>query len=118
MGLVVFPFGAVVPTVMGMGAKRKRERLDLVGVTEAAELLGISKAALCERRRRSLLGGEPVGFPEPVAELRCGPVWRRGQLERYRRERELGPVRFAAECAEAERGRQERMEQALMRRLP
>jgi hypothetical protein len=62
-----------------------RLELDLVGLAEAAELLGIGRSALWERRRH-------VSFPLPVAELRCGPVWFRGQIEHYRlSESRLGP---------------------------
>jgi hypothetical protein len=50
--------------------------LDLVGVAEAAELLGIGKAAFSERRRHK-------GFPKPAADLRCGLVWLRAQIEHY-----------------------------------
>ena len=59
--------------------------LDLVGSFEAAELLGISRSALWERRRRH------DNFPPPVAELRCGPVWFRWQIQDYAaEERRLG----------------------------
>jgi hypothetical protein len=51
--------------------------LDLVGLAEAAELAGIGRAALSLRRRQH------GNFPEPVAELRCGPVWFRWQIETY-----------------------------------
>jgi hypothetical protein len=54
-----------------------RLQLDLVGLAEAAELLGIGRAALAERRRRH------EGFPLAVAELRCGLVWFRAQIEQY-----------------------------------
>jgi hypothetical protein len=64
-------------------------RLELVGVAEAAELLGVSKAVLCERRRTVWVPGAalPV-FPEPVARLRCGPVWLRSQIDGYQAEAE------------------------------
>jgi hypothetical protein len=59
--------------------------LDLVGAFEAAELLAITRSALWERRRRH------DNFPEPVAELRCGPVWFRWQIYDYAaEERRLG----------------------------
>jgi hypothetical protein len=59
--------------------------LDLVGVAEAAELLGIGKAAFAGRRRHR-------SFPKPVADLRCGPVWLRAQIEHYEQvEAMLGP---------------------------
>ena len=50
---------------------------DLVGAVEAAELLGIGRAALWERRRQH------ENFPKPVAELRCGPIWLRWQIQHY-----------------------------------
>lgn len=53
------------------------ERLELVGVHEAAAMLGISKSALAERRRSE-------SFPEPLAELRCGPIWLRSEVEAYK----------------------------------
>ena len=59
----------------------------LLGLAETAELLAISKAALCERRRRAKDGSKrKPGLPEPVALLRCGPIWRRSQIEEYRRQ--------------------------------
>lgn len=42
---------------------------DLVGVAEAAEVLGISKQALVNWRARY------AGFPAPVAKLRMGPLY-------------------------------------------
>jgi hypothetical protein len=66
--------------------RRSAIRLDLVGAAEAADLLGIGVAALWERRKRH------DNFPEPVAELRCGPVWFRWQIQDYQAEEErLGP---------------------------
>jgi len=50
--------------------------LELVGVHEAAELLGLSRSAVVERRRAGT-------FPEPVAELRCGPIWRKADVEKH-----------------------------------
>jgi hypothetical protein len=60
--------------------------LDLVGVWEAAELLGIGRSALAARRISH------ASFPRPVAEPRCGPVWFRWQIQAYvAEERRLGP---------------------------
>jgi hypothetical protein len=60
--------------------------LDLVGVWEAAELVGISRSALAARRISH------SSFPRPVAEPRCGPVWFRWQIQEYvAEERRLGP---------------------------
>ncbi|MGH3343326.1 MAG: hypothetical protein ACRDPK_10670 [Carbonactinosporaceae bacterium] len=41
----------------------------LVGVSEIAQMLSVSKARASELARRA------VGFPSPVAELASGPVW-------------------------------------------
>jgi hypothetical protein len=60
--------------------------VDLVGAAEAAAMLGIGRAALWERRKSH------DNFGEPVAELRCGPVWFRWQIQDYQAEEErLGP---------------------------
>jgi hypothetical protein len=70
-------------------------RSSLAGVHEAAEILGISKSALADRRRhgdpRRRLQEQPA-FPTPVAELRCGPIWDADELRRYRRRYELYAV--------------------------
>jgi hypothetical protein len=59
--------------------------VDLVGLAEAAELAGIGRAALSLRRQQH------PNFPEPLAELRCGPIWFRWQIETYlAEERQLG----------------------------
>lgn len=65
---------------------RMAKKAQLVGIAEAAELLGISRGALCHRRRAN----DPP-FPDPIAELRCGPIWRRKQIEVYRDYRDRLP---------------------------
>ena len=75
--------GRAQPIVAGVNA----ERLELVGLAEAAERIGISKAALCDRRRRTYAVGDLLpSFPRPVAELKCGPIWLRSQIDEYRKE--------------------------------
>jgi hypothetical protein len=49
---------------------------ELVGVTEVADLLGVS------RQRASALA-KSSGFPVPVAVLAAGPVWTRPSLNRF-----------------------------------
>lgn len=56
----------------------------LVGLAEAATLLGLSKGALSERRRSGRYQGRLLTFPEPIARLACGPVWLHSQIEDYR----------------------------------
>jgi len=48
--------------------------LDLVGTSEVAEMLGVSKQTLTNWRTRI------ADFPPPVAELKAGPVWNREDL--------------------------------------
>lgn len=55
--------------------------LDVVGVAEVSELLGVSKA-----RVRQLAGARTHGFPEPAARLAAGPVWERSDVVRWKRE--------------------------------
>jgi hypothetical protein len=50
--------------------------LQLVGVTEVAEILGVSRQRASELRKRP-------GFPTPVAELASGPVWTRPLLDLF-----------------------------------
>jgi hypothetical protein len=39
----------------------------------------MGKSALADRRRR-----RGFGFPEPIATLRCGPIWDLEEIEPYR----------------------------------
>jgi hypothetical protein len=67
------------------------KKIRLAGVHEAALILGISKASLADRRRHSgptCFQVKPE-FPEPLAELMCGPVWDADELRRYRHRYEL-----------------------------
>ncbi|MEX1046174.1 MAG: hypothetical protein WD757_06815 [Actinomycetota bacterium] len=61
---------------------------ELAGVAEVASLLGVSKQRVSELRDRP-------GFPEPVAELAAGPVWRLPTLERFVAEWKRKPGRPA-----------------------
>jgi chromosome partitioning protein len=45
--------------------------MELVGTSEVAEMLGVSRQTLLNWRNGA------SGFPEPVAELKSGPVWQR-----------------------------------------
>ena len=61
----------------------------LVGVAEAAELLGVSRGTISLRRRPSVKwwpGDDLPPFPKPVTVLRCGPIWLRSAFLEYRRE--------------------------------
>lgn len=51
-----------------------REQLPLVGVTDAAGLLGVGKSEIGRWRRRN------AGFPEPAYKLRAGPLWMRDDV--------------------------------------
>ena len=48
----------------------------LVGVSELAEMLGVTRQRVNVLRRST-------GFPEPTAELKAGPVWTESRLARY-----------------------------------
>jgi hypothetical protein len=65
-------------------------QLKLVGAAEAAEIIGISRATLSERRQRVFKAGDvqPLRFPAPIAELRCGPVWHEADVVAYAKEAE------------------------------
>lgn len=51
----------------------------LAGVAEAVEILGVSRARLYQ------LVGDHKDFPRPIAQLKGGPVWDRGQVEAWER---------------------------------
>jgi hypothetical protein len=51
---------------------------DIIGVAEAADVLGVSK------QRVSQLQIEDADFPTPVGYPRSGPVWLRTVIEDYR----------------------------------
>ncbi|MGH8907689.1 MAG: hypothetical protein ACRD0K_14495 [Egibacteraceae bacterium] len=59
---------------------------DLVGVAEAAQLLGVSK------QRVSTMAREHRSFPRPMVELAAGPVWLRGAIESFRDQRTRLPI--------------------------
>jgi predicted DNA-binding transcriptional regulator AlpA len=69
--------GAKLGALDPMAAKRK---LNLAGTAEVAEVLQVT------RRHAIRLTSEP-GFPEPIARLRATPVWRRGDVERWAKNR-------------------------------
>lgn len=52
---------------------------ELMGVAEIAEFLGIS------RQRVDALARTKDGFPQPVASLQAGRVWRRADIEEWAR---------------------------------
>ena len=56
-------------------------KLDLVGLAEVAELLGT-------RRQQAVRWTQQADFPEPVARLRMGPIWRRADVTRWAKQRE------------------------------
>lgn len=48
--------------------------LDLVGLAEAADVLGVTPGVVSSRRSRG-------SFPEPIVTLKSGPVWHRSDIE-------------------------------------
>jgi prophage regulatory protein len=59
-------------------------KLDLVGLTEIAEMLGLSR-----QRVDQIVRAEGT-FPEPVAVITAGRIWKRSDVLRWaRRERRL-----------------------------
>jgi hypothetical protein len=106
------------PSEDGRGGPAKREGLDLVGVAEAAALLGISKAALCERRRLSKLGRGRARFPEPVAALACGPIWLRRQIVDYAEAYRRAPRQAVGETERERRVRLAALNRILMAMKP
>ncbi|HUR18206.1 MAG TPA: hypothetical protein VMZ51_04630 [Acidimicrobiales bacterium] len=57
---------------------------DLIGVTELADLLGVSNQLVTVLVRAK-------GFPPPVAELNAGPVWKLASIDRFIRKAKADP---------------------------
>jgi prophage regulatory protein len=55
------------------------KKLDLVGVTEVKELLGVSR-----QRVHQIIRDHP-DFPEPVAEIKAGKIWLRRDVVSWAR---------------------------------
>ncbi len=60
------------------------KKLDIVGVSEAAAILG------WDRRRVATYAKRSGVFPEPVARLVCGQIWTRKQIEDFKASRSPG----------------------------
>ncbi len=52
--------------------------MKLLGLAELAKYLGIPSRTLWSWRDRG-------SFPNPVAELKCGPVWTKDQVDKWKR---------------------------------
>ena len=55
----------------------------LVGASEAAELMGIELSTFSHLRRREAATENGSKFPKPVASLRCGPIWKTTEIQRF-----------------------------------
>jgi hypothetical protein len=63
---------------------KRRPPPDLGGVYEVAQHLGMSRSALADRRQRH-------DFPQPLAQLMCGPIWDLDEIAAYEHERSQHP---------------------------
>lgn len=73
--------------IAGPGATLRVDAVpELVGVTEAAAILGWDRRRVATYVRRG-------AFPEPVAALASGRVWRRDDVEAFGRDRARRPRR-------------------------
>lgn len=70
---------------------------DLVGVTEAARLLRVSRQRLDQLRGSS-------DFPKPIVRLAAGPVWLRSSIEGFDRRWDRRPGRPAKKVAAVDNG--------------
>jgi predicted DNA-binding transcriptional regulator AlpA len=61
--------------------------LRLMGVTEVAEFLCVPRSRVYELDRRN------PRFPQPVARLACGPIWRAEDVEAFENGWERKPGR-------------------------
>jgi predicted DNA-binding transcriptional regulator AlpA len=52
------------------------EPLDLVGMSDVAKMLGVSRSRADQLARQ-------VDFPQPIAQLSGGRIWQRTQIEEW-----------------------------------
>lgn len=60
-------------------------KLDIVGLSEVAEIVGTSKAHIAMMRTRGQL-------PAPDATLACGPIWQRSTIDKWQHARQAVPA--------------------------
>jgi hypothetical protein len=58
--------------------------LDLVGSAEAAKLLEIGPTNFSHLRKKMTDAGDE-SFPEPIAKLQCGPIWRLSDMNKFKK---------------------------------
>ena len=64
--------------------QNKKPGLKLAGLAEAAAFIGVTKPAVCERRKKIYLPGDKLPpFPAPLAQLDCGPIWEEEEIKNY-----------------------------------
>jgi hypothetical protein len=61
-----------------MPKKKPEKQLDLVGLAEVADMLGLRRGSAKSRRETHF-----DTFPTPIAQLACGPIWPRSQIADY-----------------------------------
>jgi predicted DNA-binding transcriptional regulator AlpA len=87
--------GAQVQTAAALERELQQPQVpELGGVTEFAELLGLS-------RQRAWGISQKPDFPAPIMELAAGPVWLRSQLEHWANTHERKPGRPPKVAVEA-----------------
>ena len=61
--------------------------MDIYGLQEFADRMGVSKQYIREYMKRSEAKGWN-GIPEPRYRLKCGPIWTADQVDAYMKGRE------------------------------
>jgi hypothetical protein len=58
--------------------------LELVGSAEAADLLEIGPTNFSHLRKKMEIAGDD-SFPKPDWELRCGPIWKKSEMLKFKK---------------------------------
>jgi hypothetical protein len=66
--------GAVSASISSLNSKDRKVVIDLMGVAEAAKFLNVSRQRFAEIEKHN-------DFPHPAAELACGRIWLRADIE-------------------------------------
>lgn len=55
--------------------------LEIVGAAEAAEILDIGNTNFSHLRKQRAESDD--AFPEPLVTLKCGPIWKKSDVDKY-----------------------------------
>lgn len=95
--LQVHSLGVLSPAAAQQGLSQGLRPLELMGVAELSQALGVSKQRVSELRKRP-----PKYFPKPDAEVKASPLWRKSSIDAFLARWDRAPGRRAEKRSERE----------------